>query len=247
MNRDQRTRPTVEITHETDPAGHLVAGFSTFGLAGLTAVDYLRTELGLTEAGYITVDDLPAITPFENGTPRHHTRLYDSPDRDVTVLLNELFVPPWAAEAFSAAVLAWADANAVEEITILSGVPVPHGPDDHRAFYVATEDYQAERLQGSDLPAMGAGYLDGVNASLVGQGMDTDLRVGVIVTPVHQQAPDVQAALRLVEALEDVVGLAVDTEKLAAFAADVERYYAELAQRFEQVAEDEQSPDRMFM
>ena len=247
MHTDQRSRPTFEITHDTDPAQHLIAGFSTFGLAGLTAIDYLTTELALEETGYITVDELPAITPFADGTPRHHTRLYAHGDHGVTTLLNELFVPPWAADAFSEAILTWADEHGVEEITILSGVPVPHGPEDHRAFYVATADYQADRLAEGDLPPMGAGFLDGVNASLVGQGLDTALKVGVIITPVHAQAPDGEAALRLVEAVDDLYALDVDTAKLAEFAAEVEQYYAELAQRFEQLADEERAPDQMFM
>lgn len=247
MSSHQRLRPTFEITHETTPSRHLVAGFSTFGLAGLTAVDYLTTELSLDERGYITVDEFPSITPFENGTPRHHTRLFSRDDSDVTVLLNELFVPPWAADAFSEAILEWTDANGVEEITVLSGVPVPHGPEQHQAFYVATADYQQARLEGSDLPAMGAGFLDGVNASLVGRGMDTDLRVGVIVTPVHVQAPDVEAALRLVQATDSLLDLDVDTAKLEEFATEVEQYYAELAQRFETVEEERRGEDRMFM
>lgn len=247
MSADRQPRPSFEITHETVPSAHLVAGFSTFGLAGLTAVDYLVDELDLAQRGYVTTEALPAITPFEQGTPRHHTRLYASDDLDLTVLLNELFVPPWAADAFSNAVLDWTEANAVEEITILSGVPVPHGPEDHRAYYVATEDYQRTVLADSDLSGMGAGFLDGVNASLVGRGMDTDLRVGVITTPVHAQAPDVAAAIRLVDAVDGLLDLDVDTANLEAFAGQIESYYEELAERFERVDEDRLAEDRMFM
>jgi uncharacterized protein len=247
MADDQRSRPSFEITHETEPSRHLVAGFSTVGLAGLTAVDYLTEALALEERGYVTAAELPAITPFETGTPRHHTRLFSRDDYDLTVLVNELFVPPFAAAAFTDAVLDWTEAHGVEEITVLSGVPVAHGPDEHRAFYVATEDYQAARLDGTDVPAMGTGFLDGVNASLVGRGMDSDLRVGILVTPVHVPAPDVQASLRLVDTIDDLLGLDVDTAKLEGFATEVEQYYAELAERFEQVEDEQRGEDRMYM
>lgn len=241
------TRPTFEITHESDPSSHLVAGFSTFGLAGLTAVDYLAEQLDLAETGHVTADALPAIAPFESGTPRHHTRLFSREDLDVTVLVNELFVPPTSADPFGSAVLEWTDAGGVEEVTVLSGVPVAHGPDAHRAFYVATEDYREARLEGTDLPPMGNGFLDGVNASLVGRGMDTALRVGVVVTPVHARAPDAEAALRLVEAVDDLLSLDVDTTELEAFAGEVQQYYADLAERLETVEDEYAGADRMYM
>ncbi len=240
-------RPSFEITHDSEPAEHLIAGFSTFGLAGLTAVDYLTTHLELAETGHISVEDLPAITPFEAGSPRHHTRLFARDDRDVTVLMNELFVPPWAADAFSEAVLAWTDDHEVDEITVLSGVPVPHGPDGHQTYYVASEDYRTARLEGTDIPAMAAGFLEGINASLVGRGMESPLRVGVLLTPVHAQAPDVEAAIRLVESVADLYDLDVDTAELAAFAEEIKQYYADLAARMHRDDRDQRPEDQMFM
>jgi uncharacterized protein len=247
MGATDTGRASFEITHDADPADHLVAGFSTFGLAGLTAVDYLTKHLDLAETGHITAEDLPAITPFEAGTPRHHTRLFARAGLDVTVLMNELFVPPWAAGALSEAVLAWTDENDVDEVTVLSGVPVPHGPDDHRTYYVASEDYREARLHGTDIPPMAAGFLEGLNASLVEQGMTSPLRVGVLLTPVHAQAPDVEAAIRLVESVADLYDLDVDTAELAAFAEEIAQYYADLAARMERDDRDRRAEDQMFM
>lgn len=246
-DRPQGDRPSFQFTHDAEAPDHLVAGFSMFGLAGVTATNYLVDQLALTETGHVTTETLPPITPFENGEPRHHTRLFARPDLDTTVLVNELFVPLWAADPFSEAILEWADGNGVEEITVLAGVPVAHGPEDHRTFYVATEDYRQARLGDEPLPPMGSGFLDGVNAGLVARGMESDLRVGVLITPVHEQIPDVEAAIRLLDAAKDVLALDVDTEALEEFAAEVEQYYRELSDRFEGVADEQRPEDRMYM
>lgn len=238
---------SFQITHETEPSETLVAGFSQFGLAGLTAVDYLVNHLEMEETGFITTEALPTITPFENGTPRHHSRLFSRGDLDVTVLINELFVPVWAADSFAEAILEWTDANDVMEISVLAGIPIPHGPDEHRVFYVATTDYQAHRLQSVDIPPMGNGFLDGVNASLVGRGMDSSLRTGVFVTPAHAQTPDVEAALRLIEAFETVYGIEIDSGPLETFAREVHQYYQELADRLQTVEREQLPEDRMYM
>jgi uncharacterized protein len=247
MAHTQGTRPSFQFTHDADASDHLVAGFSSFGLAGVTAANYLVDQLDLVETGHVTTEALPAITPFEAGAPRHHTRLFSRPSFDTTVLANELFVPLWAADPFSEAVLDWAARNGVSEITVLAGVPIEHGPEDHRTFYVATEDYREARLADDPLQPMGNGFLDGVNAGLVGRGMDSDLRVGVFLTPVHEQIPDVEASLRLLDAAESVLGLDVDTEALEAFAAEIENYYRELAERMEDVSDEHRPEDRMYM
>ena len=77
----------------------MIAGFSSFGLAGLTAVDNLVDDLDLEETGHVRIDGAPSITPFTKGTPRHPIRLYDAPDLDITVLVAEQFVPPFLGDA----------------------------------------------------------------------------------------------------------------------------------------------------
>ncbi|WP_458205262.1 proteasome assembly chaperone family protein [Haladaptatus sp. NG-SE-30] len=241
------THASFEFSHDEEPNETLLVGLSEFGLAGLTAVDYLVQQLDLEQTGHVTAEQLPSITPFENGRPRHHTRLFSRPDLDVTMLVGELFVPVWAADSFATSILDWTQTNGVEEIAVLSGVPVPHGPEEHRVFYIATDDYRETRLDGTGIPGMGRGFLDGVNATLIGRGIDSPLATGVFTTPVHAQTPDVEAALRLIDAIRDVYDLTVDTGPLEAFAEEVGEYYAELASRLESARETDRPDDRMYM
>ncbi|RLM63979.1 proteasome assembly chaperone family protein [Halorubrum sp. Atlit-8R] len=241
------TNPSFSVEHDAEPGGALIAGFSSFGLAGLTAVDYLVDDLGLTATGHVRIDGVPSITPFTKGTPRHPIRLYAAPDLDITVLVAEQFVPPFLGELLADALLDWTEANGVEEIAVLAGVPVAHGPDAHRTFHVATEDYRAARLEGGpDVPAMESGFLDGANAGLLERGLDSPLGVGVFVTPVHAQAPDAEAAVRLVDTANAVYDLGVDAGPLEAFAQEIQRRYEDLAERIEE-REPEGSYDRMYM
>lgn len=247
---DGRDTPDFHVHSETEPSDTVLCGFSEFGLAGLTAVDYLVEQLEFEEMGHILVDQLPAITPFENGTPRHHTRLFSREDGDLTVMVGELFVPPQAAKPFADSVLDWTEANGVEEAVVLSGVPIAHGPDDHRAFYIASHDYQqAHGLESTDVTPMAGGFLDGVNGAITACGMASSLRTCVLTTPAHAQAPDVEAALRLLDAVEDIYDLDLDTGPLEAFAAEVSSHYRELADRI-QAQQEELGPvpdDRMYM
>jgi uncharacterized protein len=132
-------------------------------------------------------------------------------------------------------------------VTVLSGVPFAHGPDEHETFFVASDDYRETRLADADIDPMRRGFLDGVNGALTYRGIESDLRTGVLITPVHAQAPDVPAAVRLVEAFDRVYDVDVDAGPLEEFARTVEQYYQELSERLEATQEAQVPEDRMYM
>ncbi len=230
-------------------AGTLLAGFAEHGLAGLTAAEYLTTQLELERVGHIAVEGLPAITPFENGTPRRHTRLFSKPGLDLTVLVGELPVPPFAADSLADGITNHTEEHGIEEVVVLSGVPLAHGPDDHRPFYIATEAYQERHFKTgeTEITPMTGGFLEGVNAELMERSLERSLPSCVLTTPVHARAPDIEAALRLLEAVDRVYGLDLDTGPLETFAQDLSKQYEELSQQIEANRKQHIADDRMYM
>jgi len=240
--------PHFTVTDTAVDIDTLVVGFTEYGLAGLTAVDYLSDQLDMRAAGHLEAAGPPHITPFENGVPRHHTRLYVDEAQSLGVVVGERMVPAETAPAVADAIWGLTDQLRLESLTVLTGVPVTHGPDDHVPFYIATEDYRERYLADSDIRPMGTGFLDGVTAALVADGIDDDRRaVGVFTTPAHPQAPDAAAAIRLLDALRGVQQIDVDTGPLEAFAATVEAQYRALAERIESTDERTMPDDRMYM
>lgn len=241
--------PRFEVSHDAPVDSEaLLAGFSSFGLAGLTAADYLADHLELDHIGQVRAEGLAPMTPFAGGTPRHPIRLLTAEEVDVSVLVGELWVPPLATADLVTALGDWCIAQDVGEIVSLSGVPFPHGPDEHRPYYVASDDYRERRMADVDVEPMAGGFLEGFNGSLMGYGMETDIRTAVFTTPVHAQAPDADAALRLLDAVGRTYSLDVDTGPLESFAEEVREYYAELAGQIEDARAGERThDDRMYM
>ncbi|MBV0901277.1 proteasome assembly chaperone family protein [Haloarcula salina] len=248
MSSDETQRVKIALTDECPPVETLVVGISEYGLAGLTAVDYLADQRSMRQVGHLRGGGPPSIAPFRDGTPRHHTRLYADEDESLAVLVGERFVAPPLVEDVAEAVLSTGEDLGVSNVTMLTGVPVAHGPEDHVPFYIATEDYQAAFLSETDIRSMGNGFLEGLSAELVTRGISDDsLATGVFTTPAHPQAPDAAAAIRLVKALRATHDIAVDTGPLEAFAANVEAHYQALAERLEAEATDSMPDDRMYM
>jgi len=250
-----RDSPTIDVAADQTTGRTLVVGQATPGMAGVTAADYLVRNLDATQIGHLEVGDLPRIAPFEDGQPRHHGRFYNVADADLTVLVEELFVPVGAARRYADALLGWIAEQNVEEIGVLHGVPYPHGPEEHAVFHVATPRYRERRLADRDVPPLKGGFLDGVVGELVTQSLDDpDLSTGVFVTPAHPPGPDIDAALRLLDTLEAVYGFEVDETELRELGAQLQAYYEQLAERMATLTEGEEGvrshdypEDRMYM
>lgn len=255
--RDMSSDPTFEVTVGDDaPLGEqLLIGVAHLGMAGVTATDYLVRHLDCEQVGQVDSRGFPAIAPFEAGEPRNPMRLYTSEAADLTVFVGESFVPVWAAEAFVDGMLEWVRGTTVEDLSVLYGVPFPHGTQQHRVFYAATPQFREANLQGTDLDPLGGGFLDGVVAEFVLRSLDGDAPpTGVFATPTHPPGPDLDAALLLLEAIQGVCGLDVDEEELRDLAEQMKQYYGELANRMETLTQGEQPlsgrdypEDRMYM
>jgi len=238
---------SVVVSDDRPPVDTLVVGVSEYGLAGLTAVDYLADRDSMHEVGHLRTKEPPFITPFENGTPRHHTRLYVDEAASFAVLVGERFVPPAQAGSLATAITTAGRKLDASNKTVLTGAPVAHGPDDHVPFYIATPAYQDSYLDDTDIRPMGNGFLDGLSAELVARGIDASFPTGVFTTPTHPQTPDVAAAIRLLTALKEVHAIQIDTGPLEAFAANIEAHYQALAERMEAGDSDYLPDDRMYM
>lgn len=238
---------SVVLSDDRPPVDTLAVGVSEFGLAGLTAVDYLSDQSSMREIGHLRTPGPPFITPFENGTPRHHTRLYADEAASLAVVVGERFVPPAQAKSLAEAVATAGGKLDVSNITMLTGVPVAHGPDDHIPFYIATPAYREAYLDETDIRPMGNGFLEGLSAELVTRGMDDAVPTGVFTTPAHPQAPDAAAAIRLLTALKETHAIQIDIGPLETFAANIEAHYQALAERMEAADSDTEPDDRMYM
>jgi uncharacterized protein len=244
----------VVLTGETEPGETLLVGMAGLGVAGLTATDYLVTHIENTQIGHVRTRNLPDITPFTDGRPRHPIRLYSAPDSNVTVLISEVFLPPMVADPLADTVLDWANTQGIGEITVLYGAPFPHSEEEHRVFHVATDGYRAAHFptEEPDIGPLAGGFFDGVISELVVRSLDGDAPpTGVLITPTHLPGPDFDAALRLLDALEPVYGIEVTEVELERRAEEMRQYYEELAGRMQAMQEarqeEEYSSDRMFM
>lgn len=249
--------PSFEFQIEpgTTVGSRLLVGTSAPAMSGLTAVDYVVDQFGADPIGHVTARGYPSLAPFAEGTPRPHTRLYDVPGTDLTVLVGELFVPVGVAGAYADGLVEWADDAGIEDVTMLLGIPYPHAPEEHGVYHVATDEYRERHLVDAGIEGLAGGFLDGLAGEIANRSVGgTAPPAGVLVTPSHPPGPDLSAALLFVEALNEVHDLSIDTGELEELSSELKRHYEELAERLEAMNEAagsaesrDYAEDRAFM
>lgn len=243
-----KPRFEFRVDPEVSLGDKLLVGYASPGMASLVASNHLVTAESMTQAGHAKAHDLPTIIPFNEGTPRYPSRLY-ADGAGTTVVVSERFLPLEIGDRFGDAIIELAIDHDVEEVTVLYGVPYPHGPEDHAVFSVATEGYSRPDGERGGVSDLGGGFLDSVPGTLLEAGLEMDtLEVGVYVTPTHPPGPDFEAALRLLKTAGSHFDTTIDTTQLEAKSEEINRYYEELAARIEAENKDRDLPeDRMYM
>lgn len=239
----------LEIEIANPPETNLIMAFPGPGMGAISANQYLIEQLGLAESGHVRAEGLAAVTPFTDGRPYHHTRLFTSQDAECSLMTSELPVPVHLTEPFGRILLDWVDENGVDEVTILTTMPSLEEPD--ALYHVASDDYYEHRLVDMNSSPLAGGFFTGVNASLTSRAIDTDLRAGVLATGVEQpHLLDGESALRLVEGLKTMYGFDVDTDELRQFAERTREHYRQLVEQMEAHRRPQHSSpfeDRGFM
>jgi uncharacterized protein len=249
------SEPAFDVSVPSDAVigDRLVIGTAQVGLAGLTAIDYVVTHGNVTQVGYVSTRNLPDITPFSAGEPRFPIRVY-TVDDSLSILVSEVFLPVWVSDLLADSLFAWIENVGIEELAYLHGVPFPHGPGEHDVFLVGTEPFREANFGRVPYEPLGGGFLDGLVGELTTRGMESETSVGALVTPTHPPGPDLEAAIRLLEATTELYGIDVDPEDLRQRSEEMRRYYTELAEQMRSLQESDQSlesrdypEDRMYM
>lgn len=246
----------VKVPAGVEPKQTLIVGTADFGMAGITAVDYLTKKLQTSQIGHVKSRNLPDLVPFADGVPRHPMRLYNVEEAELTIFVSEVFLPVWVADALSGSLFDWITMTSLEEVTILFGAQLPHSEEEHLVFHVGNQAFRERHFTGTNsIDPLTGGFFDGIVGELITLGLENERpAVGSLVTPAHYPGPDLDGALRLLDAVETVYGIDVDERELKEGSEKMKQQYQELVQRMQAIQEGDQSlqsrdfpEDRMYM
>ncbi|WP_336328095.1 proteasome assembly chaperone family protein [Halovenus sp. HT40] len=220
----------------------LVEGLPGVGIVGKIATDHLVENFEMEYYASCHCDGLPRTAVYEEGdrSIRPPVRIYADEQRDLLALQSDVPVSPESAPEFASCVTGWLADNDVLPI-YLSGLPQEKA-DPPKMYGVGVGAAQ-DRLADHDIDAPSeSGMISGPTGALLAEAGEQELAAIGIVVQANPQFPDPEAARTvLVNAIEPLLSVDIDTDKLVDQAEEIAEAREKLAQRMQEATQQESS------
>jgi uncharacterized protein len=217
----------------------LVEGLPGAGLVGKIATDHLVETLDMEWVAACHCDGLPKVAVYRAGsaTTMPPVRVYADEAHDLLALQADVPVSPTQAADFTDCVTAWLESEGVFPV-YLSGLP--EEKDGVPGVYgIATGDGGA-RLEAAGIdPPAESGFVSGPTGALVHTANARGLDGAGLVVETEARFPDPEAARALlVDGVEPLVGIDVDTDALVEHAEEIRKARERLARQVQEGGDD---------
>jgi uncharacterized protein len=236
----------TDLKTEIKPGATFILGFAGIGLIGPIISNSLIEQIpDIKEIGFVTSEYLPPISVFYQGVLKHPFRIYYSPQKNLIVGICEVpFQVSTAYNDLSKTICNWAlneDVKA-KEIVIFQGIPQRGIIDDYPVYY-ATESEMVERLGSYGIKKIDKGIIVGPEATVLNEALTNKLNAYALFTPVLE-IPTPEGAAAIIEVLNEIYSLNIDTSKLIEEGKEIKAKMLELAQKAQQYQQQQQLPQQ---
>jgi len=216
----------------------LIEGFPGVGMIGTAATMYLVKLMKMEMCGYIKSEKFPPFCSIHNGIPLPPARIYASKEKNMYVIFSEFAIPLTAAYDVADEIIKWCKKKKVRRIYSLGGISIKVAPEDiDKVFGVATTDETRELLKKNDVMIIKEGLTTGVTGAILANCYVKGYPALSLLTPSRALKVDLMSAAAVLEKLEDIEGIDIDTDKLMEEGRKIERIMKELIDRAKEVKE----------
>jgi uncharacterized protein len=219
----------------------IFAGFVGPGLAGPLSVGYMIEKLKMQEIGYLRSKYLPPSTVFIQGRLRHPFRFYSNKTGTICAIICEVTLRIEGLYNIASTILDWADAKETKEFVILDGVA---GEEHDNKVFCAAEEDLCRIMSEKGISMISQGFISGIPGSILNECLVRKVRAITLLVKASHTNPDPMAAATLVDAVNSVYGLGIDTADLR---KEKERIGVEFKELSEKYKEHRQTDSGMYM
>jgi uncharacterized protein len=204
----------------------VIEGSPELGLIGNIVGWLLVEELKMKEIGHIESKHFPPLAVLYRGVAIHPFRIYNADD--VVLFLSDFVVPPDVTYDMTNVIVEWMKRNNSKELITLNSIAVPQKINQVAAAANSFEGL--ERLGKLDLPILPFGNVNGISGTLLTRTRASEIPASCLFAEVLNQYPDPRAAASVVDVLNRMLNINVNSEPLLKEAEEIETRLKELAQ-----------------
>jgi uncharacterized protein len=225
------SRVTVVETTPIDSCRYCVVGFPDVGLVSSIALGHAVLEAKMAEFGHLESDDFPPVIVVHDGAPKPPMRLYRR--NSVVSVVSEMPVDFNFITPVTRSLVDWVKSKHVELLVTTSGIAVPNRLeiDVPEVYGVASSPDVRKIMDSVGVKALEEGFVAGIHAALMKESLEKRVPCLILLAQSHLKFPDPGAAASLIDALNRLVDLDVDTKELLVHEDEVRLRLRALMQR----------------
>ena len=216
----------------------IFAGFVGAGLVGSIAIESMIKKLSMKEIAYMRSKYLPPSTVFMNGRLRHPFRFYANEEGTVCAIICEITLQMKGLYTIAEAILDWAKEKGSKEIIILDGV----ASDVHdKEAYCAAEEDLCRVMADKNIKIIPHGFVTGIAGGILNECLIREIQGIALLAKANAIIPDPEAAATIIEAVNRLYEMNIDTGDLKKEKERIAAELEELSKKYLQHKKEESS------
>lgn len=214
----------------------MILGFAGIGLIGPIIGNNIIDQIDdMKEIGFLTSEFLPPISVFYDGILKHPFRIYYSAQKNIILGISEVpFQIPSAYNDLAKTICNWALSEDVKATKIITFQGIPQkGMIEEFPVYYAAEEIMMGDFEKFEMSKVEKGIIVGPEATILNEALSNRLNAFVLFTPVYQ-IPTPEGAAAILDKLNEMYNLEIDTSKLLEEGKEIKEKMLELAEKAQQ-------------
>ena len=233
----------VEFQKENYDHPLVICGFVGPSLVGIISASYLIEQLEFHQVAHVNSQHIPPVAVFVGGKLRHPFRIYRNKTGSLIVVICEVPIGTTGLYEISGTLLNWLERSEPKEIVILDGVPVQGIPQDRGTFCVAG-DTRSRQLASHGLKVAESALITGMGGSILNECLSRRIEAISLLTQSSVELPDPEAVLSLINAMNSVYALNVDTAVLEKNVTQLNKELNAIGDQYKQIMRNQGNKDQ---
>lgn len=213
----------------------IFAGFVGPGLVGSISIGHIISKLQMKEIGYMRSKYLPPSTVFIRGRLRHPFRFYANKEGTICAIICEITLRMEGLYTIVGAILDWAKEKGSNEIIILDGV----ASDEHdNKTYCAAEEDLCRIMADKNIDMIPQGFITGMPGGILNECLVREIQGVALLVKADKKTADPIAAATLVDAVNRLYDMNIDTNDLRKEKDRIGSDFEELSKKYIQHREE---------
>ncbi len=220
----------------------LIEGFPGAGLVGTISSKFLVEKMGFEKIGFVHSNAFIPIIRIHKGKPIRPIRIYINDKLKIVALVSEQIIPTLIVDRLAKSLVSWAEEKGIKRVISLAGIKNAEGSKEKIYGISCCAKETDDLLKKHNVELIEEGITTGVSAMILLELQENTKIDGYSLLGNVRIGADYEAAANVLEKLDEILGLELDTEPLMKEAKETEKA---LLKQLEQIKQTNKNVEQM--